>query len=278
MRKNATWIMASDIEMFHYLHAVKVATFEQINRDLNKNASCWRLYKRVALLKSKGLLDTYFDTAMPKVRLISLTEAGFKKYLNIGGVARCELRSMAVLHDIELVDIRNRFLCSEKVASYYTENSLQTWNFYKTDSDLRSFVNLRSDGAIGAKAPDGIVYFAVEYEATQKVGHRYDDILQKYYQETDVVGVLYICKAPSILNQLKTKEKLLYGNTKPKFFYATIDDLLKGTQLVFESHDGGRIDLGGHWTSFHEKVNVGNFSNGKMLLTGRINFDNTNPR
>ncbi|MBF0300313.1 MAG: hypothetical protein HQK51_16455 [Oligoflexia bacterium] len=107
----------------------KVALPNQINRDVFENLSMPNVYRRLQRLTDEQLvLHHYFTWERKPFRAFSLTPQGFKTF--VGGDdanhIRKQLRSENVIHDVQLVDIQNRFKKLSMVLEYYPENYLRS--------------------------------------------------------------------------------------------------------------------------------------------------------
>lgn len=243
MRKQRDWILGSDIQLFHYLHDLKVATFDQIRRDLPGYECKQTLYLRLSTLEGRGFIHIYNDADMGKTRIVSLTDLAFNRYVNCGSACRSELKSKSVAHDVALVDLRHRLLQASKVAFYESENAIQTWNPKQKDFDFSPFRNIRCDAVVGLRVSNKIVPVALEFEASRKANARYDSLFVRYYTEDNFPLVLYICQSEKMVKMLSEREAGEFSRSKPKFFYATFENVVHKKSLEFVAHNGDRIDL-----------------------------------
>lgn len=133
-----------DLRLFFYLHAVKVATYEQIQRDIYPDICLDAAGLRIRKLEDTKFVDIQSNRLLMKgKRSVCLRKNTFDDFVRKGGELRIELKSDAIKHDLTLVDIRNKFLHSKKTLDYQTENQIQTW-------DLKH-KHFNSDGLITSK-------------------------------------------------------------------------------------------------------------------------------
>lgn len=241
------WSTSLDEKLFRYLHQVKVATTEQINRDIYQFAKISSLQRRLHRLQSRGFVRCCYQAALGRKNILSLTERGFKKFVSDGSERAVELKSQAILHDIALVDVRFHLLKSTKISRFYSENELKTWNTYWQSDDFGKFIDVRCDGVAAVNLDGGSLLFAVELETVQKNRERSQEIIAKYYQSMIPV-VLFVCGDDSIrATFLKLESEYLSGHAprkSGKFFYVLLSDLLKEPSLVFADVFSNRLLLG----------------------------------
>lgn len=270
MRRNDSWISIRDIDLFKYLHTVKAATYNQIVRDLGLYKYKNTLYKRLAVLKERGYIDINCHRELGVKRYMNITPRAFSDYVCNQDTIRNELCSKSPLHDIDLVNIRSRFVGSKDVKFYHTENELQSFGEFKRESETTDIVALRSDAAVGLNGDEGTIYLPIEYEATSKSSGRYEDLFFRYYSCDTVAAVLYICDKEYLMEKLKGIEKKKYPNVKPKFFYATLDSIMTGNYLVFESHSGEKIQFHASKQGFRIGEERGKVSNSNFELNTSV--------
>lgn len=225
-----------DIEFFRYLHSVKIATYEQIHRDIYSDYKLDSVGKRLRKIENNGLLKTYRARTLLDGRvLVTMTKKGFNYFVKDGLERRAELKSDAVQHDLALVDLRSKLLKQKRVRKYLTENELQTWGYILNDYRYSDLVELNSDAVIEVEFPRATLKVPFEYDACQKAGYRYEDVFGKYYRRDDIQLVLYVCKSQGIMNQLMKLEKSQLKSNRPKFFYALMQDILNNEMSKFKN-------------------------------------------
>ncbi len=238
------WLRNKDEKFFGYLHRVKIATLLQINRDVYDFDKFRNVYQRIATLEKAGLLTQTSHVAFPKQKLITLSRKGFDEFVSTGDERIVELRSDSIAHDVKLVDIRHRFLNSDKVIEYHTENTLQTWLECLNSKELRPYVEARCDAAIKARFPTGEVFLAVEYEASQKFASRIREAINKYYNTDEIPAVLYICADDDIIQRYTQEERRNFAKYDARIYYKTIESFTHDQTLAFKNRDGELLRLG----------------------------------
>ncbi len=239
-------IMKRDVQFFKYLHACKVATTKQINRDIFKtcHATCYQRLQKY--LEKKFLQVVPTDRQRDQSYAYEVTKKGEKVIkANIRDLL-CEnrFRSNSVAHDLTLVDIRNILLSKNDVKEYFTENQIQTYKDFRTEKDLIPFQELQCDAGIMIQRGDtNPLYIGVEYESSAKSRSRYLDKIGSLYYNGPVY-LIYICKDKSLIKKLKKIEGIYIKNRAPKIFYITLSEFLESKDSVtFTRQDGKSICL-----------------------------------
>jgi len=232
------WMRDKDYEFFHYLHTVKVALLEQINRDVYGYQKPNTLRKRIQKFESLGLVRCYSHPAYHPRKIMSLTPKGFDQFLSDGTRIRMELASGSIAHDIDLVDVRSCFLQNQNVVEYLTENCLQSYPLYRDSDEFYPFAAVRSDAVAVVRFPEGDVRFAVEYEASSKYSSRCLDRFRRYYRSQEIAFVLYVCKTEKLMKELMRREKRLAEGMTPKLFFKTLTDLKTDSSMTFSNRLG----------------------------------------
>ena len=242
-QKALTNIEKLDIEFFNYLHAVKVATIDQINDNVYEYKTLNGLYKRLRKLEHfRFIRGVAHPEAYPK-KIFSLTRYGFNKYVSDGAEERVQLTSDSISHDLELGNIRRRFLNDGIATCYFTENSLNARQNLNTSPELFPYAQIGCDGIAEIPVGKGTIRFAVEYEANAKFWNRYDEILDRYYSNHGIPFVIYISGKGQILSTLKSKDKVLFGDQEPKVFYSSLNQFLYGDTVDLTNRDGKELRI-----------------------------------
>lgn len=236
---NRVYIKEEDINLFFYLHAVKVSTYSQITRDIYFNYQQESVANRIRKMENNKFLKGYRSrTLRCGKQVITLTESGFNKFVRNSTEARLELKSGCIEHDLSLVDIRHYLLKQEKVRTYLTENQMQTWGHILGDGRYSSLVDLRSDAIVEIQAPKRALNIPVEYDSSHKAGYRYEKLLDKYYSRDDIPIVLFVFRSQRDMNNFKEIEKKKIGSGRLKFFYILEENILKTeTVRFYNCHD-----------------------------------------
>jgi hypothetical protein len=249
MASKAVGICLQDIDkkLFSYLYENKVALGEQINRDIYHYDRANSLNFRLRKLSGIGLIEIYRSPYLRTKNLFSLTTKGFKEFIAPESEIRTELRSSKVLHDIDLVDIRNHFNHIAQLKTYYTENLLLSGTTFLNQDSLMNFETMRPDAVVELSFPSATYFVAIEYEAALKYHARYrENLFKKYYGEKGVPAILYICKTPEILARVSAYERKFLtedlGQEKAKFYYTTSDQLNQ-EKIIFENIQSKKLTL-----------------------------------
>ena len=238
------YITEEDKRFFHYLHAVKVATYKQIKRDVYPAYQEESVANRIRKMEDNKLVKgNQSRTVSYGRRIVMLAKKGFNLFLENGEEMRTELKSGSIQHDLSLVDIRHKLLKQQRAKRYLTENVLQTWGDTLFEGRYSHLLDLKSDALIEVEAPKGLLKVPVEYESVQKSATRYVDIVDKYYRKPDIQIVVFIYKESRIMKQIQKVEKKKVGQGRPKFFYAWETDVLEAEVPYFLNFRGDQLHL-----------------------------------
>ena len=106
-------ITQKDIEFFEYLHAVKIATIQQINDHVYRYRVKHVLYKRLRAFEMAGWIEGFYCEVPGARKSMSLTRKGFRRFVANGHEQWLQLKSHLSL-----------LLISTKNLSKYLERSL----------------------------------------------------------------------------------------------------------------------------------------------------------
>ena len=231
------YLFDRDIELLPYLHAVKVATYEQIKRDIYSNICLHAVGNRLRKLHSNRLVRIEINRTYKQGRChVSLLKQGFDGFVKKGTELRLELRSDALQHDLSLVDIRHCFKQSSQTVRYQTENEIQTWE--------DGFRAINSDALVTSNLNGNTIAIPIEYESSLKKADRYEPFLKKYYLAEEYPIVILIADQRGVMNTIIELEKQLFNWDKPKFFYRLKQDLFADDALRFQNCHEATLDLG----------------------------------
>lgn len=237
-------ITKNDVHLLKYLHAVKVATYKQIQRDIYPSYQLRSVSNRLAKLERLSLVTGSQNRLFRCVeKVISLSKSGYQRFVAGEIEHRCELKSEAINHDLRLVDVRYAFLRLEKVSQYQTENQIQTWGIPEQNYLSAKITKLNSDAMAKVKFPGGEILAAIEYEESEKATQRYDPIVKKYYLCEEVGVVFYVCESRNLIRKISEVEKSLFPGNHPKFFYQVIDGLLQNDDVSFQNYNKFELRL-----------------------------------
>lgn len=226
-----------DLSLLRYLHAVKVATYEQIARDVYCGYSKASAGNRLRKLEDNRFICTKSNRMLLHgKRIVSLTKLGFEHFVKRGDEFVVELQSNAINHDLALNDIRRRIVTASRVREYQTENEIQSWN--------ECYRKLNSDALFALELSRGTFLVPLEYESTMKKALRYEPIVKKYYQEPNIPLVAYIADSQAIIDKVAAAERNLFGWDKPKFFYCLKQEFLSDATPSLKNYDNAVLPLG----------------------------------
>ena len=227
-----------DFRLMISLFENKIISRDQINTEFFHGVSVHTVNRRLRKLVGLGLI-----TRVPVIvggRVICgycLCKRGFTK---IKPMLPYKVKTKAILsecplHDIALNDIRKAFEDKAAVQSYYTENVMQTCTGFKSDRQLRPFVELNCDAMAEVDTKVGLLNLAIEFDTTHKSKSRYADKVNAYYGRRGIDGVLYVCASRHIFNRLLKIDKEVADShrRKPKVYLAMLGDVI-GKRDVME--------------------------------------------
>ena len=230
-------IRDQDLDFLRYLHAVKVATYEQIHRDVYSDICFDAVGNRLRKMENNRLISIEYNRPLlGSKRLVFITRSGFQLFEDKLNALQMELRSDAVNHDLALVDIRHRFVTLSRCKNYLTENQIQTWY-----PELRE---LNSDAMMDFKIKDDYLRLPVEYESSIKRCDRYQSFVTKYYEKDDLPVLLLIATTKSIVTAIQKIETERFNWKRPKIFYCLMSHFLDSDSSVFSNCHGLPFKLG----------------------------------
>ncbi len=233
-----------DEELLRYLHAVKVANYHQIHRDIYPGYHTRSVCNRLNVLEAKGLIvgmRQRFYASGKKV--LSISKRGFEAVVAKETEKRLELKSEAIQHDLSLVDIRHRLMQANRISKYLTENQIQTWGSLEYGADIANLEHLNSDAIIAVQFPKAQVLVPLEYESHSKSETRYEPLVRNYYAKDEVAIVFYVCECEAIMNKIIKMENSLYKGDKPKFFFCLLKELLQDDAMPFKNCHGFALKM-----------------------------------
>ena len=217
-----------DRAIFSYLYEVKVATSNQIMRDVFTNVSKTVFYRRVKKYIQTGIVKRigHFD-GDKQIISYSLSKNGLSKFILEKNdhflIKRC--LSEAVIHDLALNDIRHLFMSKKSVSNYLTENVLNSHGSMVADKMYEDYRRCGSDAFIELTMNNKKIFAAIEYEQTLKYTNRYIDLFGKYYSTYDIDAIFYIASDKRILTNVQKVEKMIRNQMRPKVFFALMSNL-----------------------------------------------------
>ncbi len=231
-------------KLFVYLYENKVAMGTQIRRDIFTDYSIRGLQHRLSKLHRFHYVKRNFCDGLSSKVIYHLGLDAFSQYIRpMGENVKRELGSRAIRHDLDLLDIRYALKQSNRVKNYYPENLISTESLVSFDSDRFFVDDLRPDAVVEIEGKDRTFCVALEYEYATKYHNRYKSLIARYYNNTFIPGVLYICKDEALLNYVRNIEKGIVGANTPKFYYSDFSKWSSGKSKVFTNLRGSRITL-----------------------------------
>ncbi|MFK7823318.1 MAG: hypothetical protein AB8G05_04120 [Oligoflexales bacterium] len=225
-----------DVELLHYLFKVKVASCQQIHRDIYNDICFGAAGNRIRRLQDNKFIEIGHNRLIHHgKRTVWLKKPGFEEFVRSGNEMRIELKSDSINHDLVLVDIRRKFLDAPTTKRYRTENEIQTWG--------GSEKQLNSDAIVSMQIQTVILDIPIEYERSPKLKQRFENMVKRYYQKSDYPLVFVLAETQAAIEAIKHCEQELFPRKKTKFFYSSVDELLSTeSPKLFNCH-GSFFDL-----------------------------------
>lgn len=240
MRKGplGMYITERDQALFEYLFLHKIATAEQINRDVLGISHSNHVHRRLKTLVNYRYLKATTTVWNGKPRFAYyLSDIAFDRFIS-NRIQRqwAQLKSDSADHDVVLVDLRKRFLSVKNVHHFVTENAIEAELSCPENLPVQPFLEMHCDGVIIYRSKGETFYFALEYEATQKAKPRYEEHLASYYIRSEIDGVIYVVKEPHIRTVLSQIDRGLSQGGKSKVFVGELKNVLNTKRnLAFEN-------------------------------------------
>jgi len=230
--KGKVIVTERDQKLFEYLFSNKVATSEDLRMDIFNSISKQAVHRRLSKLINHKFVDVTYLRQEKTQLIYSLSKKAVKEYLgNAKNLTRLQTKSASLLHDLELVKIKRRFLKLDSVINYLTENEL-ICGISCLNENSESLRSLGADAIVEIQMNGQNYLLAVEFEASTKTSHRYEKLIKKYDLCDLVQGVLYISKIKNIQNRVRSKEMAMDLKNPGRLFYCLIDDILKESKEI----------------------------------------------
>lgn len=235
-------ITETDEKLFRYLYGFKVATADQLKRDIYTSYSKRSINRRVSKLIKFGFLEISRRETTRSQRVVSITPWTFKNYIETGSEQRMELKSAMIDHDLDLLDIAAILKRSKQVLEYYPENIIKAHSVPKLDQ--HTFLNnIHPDALLKVKVKNGTFMLPLEYENSRKYMSRYEELFSRYYGHRDIPAILYICNSENLLRRIQKIEAKVLAGQKPKFCYKLFSELKQDRSLKFSTLNGQPLHL-----------------------------------
>lgn len=158
---------------------------------------------------------------------------------------RHQTKSDSILHDLDLLDIKQMLTHSNIVSDFTTENELQSGIELNEFSGVESIRRLAPDALLNLKINSESFCFALEYERSLKFSNRYNKFFSKYYANNFVDGVLLIGRNLKMTKSLMAKEESIMASSQRKFFYYDLETVTNSkNKLEFINLSGEVIVIG----------------------------------
>ena len=235
MKRKGVKLNHRDRELFNYLYEVKVATASQITRDIYKGLTKTVVYRRLKkLIGQQYLVRTHYFDKTRAISVYSLSKSSLRRFV-LGRDDKYKIKrclSDSIEHDVILNDIRHLFLSLQEVDDYLSENILHSDASFVTTEELQPFKNVSPDGVILLRKKGKVFHIAIEYEHTLKYSSRYRSLFFRYYLESDIPHVFYICRDKKILQRVSRVEKGSVERGREKVLFTTLDDLFSNPKYL----------------------------------------------
>lgn len=224
-----------DRVLFDYLISNKVATVEQIQRDVLRTHKRY-VYIRLGQLARAGMIRrqaTYQNRAISyySIGKMATRDQPFERR-DLGSV---KFKSDSPIHDMVLVDIRHSLVGYEQVDQYITENDIQL-QIADPGFPVKELASIRSDAAFRLRRNGKMHHIAVEFENHHQNRGRYEHKFHQYHHEMKVSLVLYIVSSERIKNKMIQIDKDICPLAQSRLFFCTLEKVLsRPTTLVFEN-------------------------------------------
>lgn len=234
-KKNTKFVInGRDRALFSYLYEVKVATSDQIMRDVFTKVSRTVMYRRIKKMAKAGFIKKsgFFDGDKQNI-VYSLSKIALLKFiLNKNDdhlIKRCQ--SEAISHDLILNDIRHLLTSKGEIKNYFTENVLWSHASFVNDDGYNDYRDMHADALAVVEKEGRTFSVAIEYEHTLKYTNRYQDLFSRYYSY-NINATFYICRDKKILNCVQNVEQIVRGKNRAKVYFALIDDLKANPEML----------------------------------------------
>ncbi len=235
-----------DIAIFQYLYENRVATVQQINRDVFGYKAKSVVCKRLDKLNNGGWIKRGFALFGSRTRhTYSITEETFQRIIknDVFDYTYTQIQSDSKTHDITLVDIKHSLTQLKTVTDYKTENIV----LQNKKSDAMSYVNLsyhiRSDALMTVTLNQNSDFvFPIEYESINKKEKRYASKAAQYYAAAEYNIVLYIYSDPQIYKNLTQAEQSIVQDEQYRFYFCKTNDVINHSgSVTFTNQKGETI-------------------------------------
>ena len=221
-----------DEKLFRYLFVNKIATVEDIRRDVFGNISPKTVHRRLVKLSCKGFIEASGQRERGNRMLYFLSKKGFRTYIaDDRALKRVQLKSDAVSHDLALLEIKRRFNNFEMIQGFYSENLIRSGILDDTPM-IKRLKEIRPDAIVKIKMNEKILFLPLEYEASSKYSRRNEKLLSKYYTCPDAMAILFISKTDTIEKRIRHKEQARISQRKGKIYYVLLENVTNAKEKL----------------------------------------------
>ena len=231
-----------DKKLLYYLFQYRAATKVQIARDIYNHSNLTSTGNRLRALAKAKLITVKGHHALEGRKVYGVTKKGLLHYVYDGKIPYFASKSYCPVHDLKLLEILRRLEASSEIHQVYSENELRKHAAEKA-SNVFGLNRINPDALLLGKIKEIDLKMTLEFERKQKKKQMYQELIRKYYDNSEIDIVLYICEHRYILNEIKAVEdNCLLGNTS-KIFYCLAKDFFASSYPKFISIDQNEIEL-----------------------------------
>ena len=239
-----------DEKLIDYLFKYKTASSYQIHRDIYSGVHKSKKSTRVHLCRliKRGYIHNRYNRFLEHIKHYGLTKTSI--LTNRSSLINREIiddenglptNSYCSTHDMTLIEIWRNILKDSQVKEHWTENEYHFKSCKRAKEIHQKLNGINPDGVILYNINGKDFLLALEFERTLKTDDRYYDLLNRYHNNKEIGGVIYICEQQHILKKIKHFENHVFGgkrNATPFFFIRSKD--------FFNSSSPCMTDFKGH--------------------------------
>lgn len=231
-----------DKKLLNYLFRHRAAMKLQIARDIYNHSNLTSTGNRLRALAKRRLITVKGHHALEGRKVYGITKKGLLHYVYDGKVPYFASKSYCPVHDLKLLEISRRLEASSEIDQILSENELKKEAAEKA-CNVFGLNRINPDAVLLGSIKEIDLKITLEYERKQKKKQMYQELIRKYYNNSEIDIVLYICEHRYILNEIKAVEdNYLLGKTS-KIFYCLSKDFFASSTPKFISIDQNEIEL-----------------------------------
>lgn len=237
-----------DQRIFEVLFENRVMSANQIARDVFPKISQQTVSRRLTKLFKFGFLER-ISFANSRGKYVSLFSNSDKSINVLKRSYKSEItseivKSDSIAHDLDLVDIRSVIQKKKSVATYLSENVLQSCKEYSETEQFGPFVRKNTDAVVEIVKNGSRITVGLEYEKSEKALDRYTKKLLAYYADPNTLVILFICSNERIIRQIASAESEIGKSERPRCFFALAENVLSENELcTFKNQKGDAITV-----------------------------------